>query len=71
MPVYATGVESPWACQRMIFVSRGGRGGVFYWLGQSIHVCHTSYFTSYFMLLTSYFVISHRAHRGRRDSFVD
>jgi len=24
MPVYATGVESPWACQRMIFVSRGG-----------------------------------------------
>ena len=33
------------------------------WVGLSIDVCHTSYFTSYFMLQTFYFVISHRARR--------
>ena len=41
-----------------------------YWLGQSIHACHTSnfmlhtsYFTSSFMLHTSYFILRYLAQR--------
>jgi hypothetical protein len=46
--------------------ARRGRRDVFYWLGQSIHVCHTSYFTSYFILSTS---LSRTAHTEDAEAF--